>query len=457
MRTMKLVRDLAQIVRLAAPLAIGSFAQAVNELVDRAFLGNFSESALAAVVPGAMMSAMFCLFLSGTIGYSGSIIAQKTGAGDRTGAAAALSQGLWLTLFSLPVVLLAWPLGEFLLTLSGHAPDLLRLESTYFRYALAAGTVTVLTTVLSGHFAAQKRTGIICVALSAGNALNILLDWCLIPVLGISGAGLGLLLAAGLSCLLLSARILRDPALRTMERACWKPDRALLSDIVSHGLPFGSSAIVGAGTFTLYSLCLGHFGAGLLAAANAVFAIHGIPYFIVCAIESAVLVLVGRAYGSADADGMRRHLRAGMLLAILCVVVFYLLLIPFSDHILAHFAPADSADFRRFAGIFLLSMAIRDVFEALQRVTTGALRAVGRTSAILLAHVIYSLGVWLPLFAMTTRLDWPLATWQTMSLACAIHAALLLRAWRTATRSLLRVLSLPPTSCGQIRIRPMEQ
>lgn len=430
---MKCVRSILQVARLAAPLALGTATQAVNELVDRAFLGSFSESALAAVVPGGMMSAIFCMFLSGTIGYSGAVVARRLGADDRPGAVKALAQGVWLTALALPLVLLAEPIGQGLLALAGHEPDLLRLESSYYRYALAAGAVNVLTIVLSGYLQAQKRMTIVCAALSVGSGVNILLDWLLVPTLGITGAGFGLLAAGVLSCLILLARVLRDGDVRAAGRSAWKWNAPLAGSIVRQGLPFGASAIVGAGTFAFYTLCLGKFGVGLLAAANAVFAIHGLLYFIVCAIESAVLVLVGRACGGADADAMRRHFLAGTLLAILCVVAFYLLLIPFSDRILALFAPADSADFRCFAGIFLLSMAIRDVFEALQRVTTGALRAIGRTSSILIAHVIYSLGAWLPLFALTTHLKWPLATWQTMTLACAIHAALLLWAWHRHT------------------------
>ena len=433
MQVVTLLRNILQVGRLAIPLALGSLAQSVNELADRAFLGNFSEASLAAVVPGSMMSAIFCMFLSGTIGYSGAVIARRLGAEDRFGAVKALAQGVWLTAFALPLVLLAEPIGQGLLALAGHEPGLLRLESSYYRYALAAGAVNVLTIVLSGYLQAQKRMTIVCTALSIGSGVNILLDWLLIPMLGISGAGFGLLSAGALSCLILLARVLFDGDVRAAGRAARQWDASLAGSIVRQGLPFGASAIVGAGTFTLYTLCLGKFGAGLLAAANAVFAIHGLLYFIVCAIESAVLVLVGHACGGADADAMRRHFRAGTFLVLLCVTAFYLLLIPFSDRILALFAPADSADFRRFAGIFLLSMAIRDVFEALQRVTTGALRAIGRTNSILIAHVIYSLGVWLPLFALTTHLKWPLATWQTMTLACAIHAALLLWAWHRHT------------------------
>ena len=433
MGRVKCVSNILQVARLAAPLALGTATQAVNELVDRAFLGSFSESSLAAVVPGGMLALVFCDFLAGTIGHSGAVIARRLGAGGRSDAVSALAQGVWLTAFALPLVLLAAPLGERLLALADHGPDLLRLESSYYRYALAAGAVNVLTIVLSGYLQAQKRMTIVCAALSVGSGVNILLDWLLVPTLGISGAGFGLLAAGVLSCLILLARVLRDEDVRAAGRSTWEWNASLAGIIVRQGLPFGASAIVGAGTFAFYTLCLGKFSAGLLAAANAVFAIHGLLYFVVCAIESAVLVLVGRACGGADADAMRRHFRAGTLLVILCVVAFYLLLIPFSDRILALFAPADSADFRRFAGIFLLSMAARDVFEALQRVTTGALRAIGRTNSILIAHVIYSLVVWLPLFALTTHLKWPLATWQTMTLACAIHATLLLWAWHRRT------------------------
>jgi len=428
----KSVRDILQVGQLAAPLALGSIAQAVNELVDRIFLGSFSQDALAAVVPSGMISATFCVFLSNTIGYSGAVMARRLGANDRIGAETALFQGVWLTILALPLVLLAWPAGRELLTAAGHAEEVFALEKSYFDYALLAGTVGILTTVLSGYLSARKRMSLVCMALTAGSAANILLDWLLIPSIGIDGAGIGLVAASVASCSLLAFAAHFDPERTRTEINCRRFNRKLAIDIVRQGLPFGISAVVGAGTFALFTLCLGRFSAGLLAAANAVFATHGILYFVVCAIESAVLVLVGRACGKRNADEMRNHARAGAVLAFLCVIAFYASLAPFSDIVLGWFAPAESHDFRHFAGIFLMSMVIRDLFEALQRVYTGALRAIGRTSDILIAHTIYSFAVWAPLFLLTTHLKWPLVTWQTMTVACAVHALILYRIWHAA-------------------------
>jgi len=80
---------------------------------------------------------------------------------------------------------------------------------------------------------------------------------------------------------------------------------------------------------------------------------------------------------------------AGALLSVLVVLVFYIPLIPFTGSVIGRMAPASSERFSSFATAFFLTIGIRDTFEALQRVFTGALRAVGRTGAILIAHVVY--------------------------------------------------------------------
>lgn len=438
------LHDLMRTLRLAAPLALGSTAFAVYELADRIFLGRFSPSALAAVLPGGMLACILTAVLCATFGYSGTFVARFFGAGDRPRTLAALAQGLWLTLAALPLFLLAAPGGLLLLSVTGHAPDVLAAERTYFLLSLVSGAITVLTTVLGGYFAGLGRTRIVGLATLAGCLANILLDPLLIfaAKLGIAGAGLASVAAAGVNAAILVCALRAERP----SRRDFRFNRALACGILRQGLPFGLSAVVGAGSFTLFTLALGCVDATALAVGNACFALHGILYQVTGALENAVHIEVGQTVGASDTPLVRRATHAGVLLALGATAAFYLALLPFAETILGLFAtgPADDG-FLRLGKTFLLILAVRDVFEGLQRVYTGTLRGTGDTGFILLAHVIGSVVVWMPLVLAAAAGGSATLVWVSSPLALGFHALLLRRRLVRAPTGRTRPASRPST------------
>ena len=437
----------------ALPLTLGTAANAVNHMIDCAFLGRFSETALAASLPGNMLGMFFTGFLICTIGYTSTLVAQSHGAKRHDLAWAAFVQGLYLTLYAAPLFLLVIPAGNLIVSLAGHSSALAAQELIAFRYAVAAGFATVVTTVLSCYFTGRGKTRIVGFAITGGCLLNIALDPLFIFKLnmGISGAGLASLLSSSAVGLVIALALLRDPDVRLhLRKGTLDFNSRLAARIVRFGSPFGFSAIVGSGAFVIFVMALGHLSSSALAVGNACFAINNIFYAILCTIESAVSILVGQAFGKGDIPALRRIVIAGHLLALLLLLAFYtpILFAPsFAFSLFSGHNASIDTTFRSYQTGFLTILLAREIFEALQHVVTGALHGIGETRTIFKLHLIASLLVQLPLVALVIFLvPEPLVLWATMPLAFAIHAFLLLRNWKVINLQPRNTTRLYPSS-----------
>ena len=71
------------ILKLGWPRALGMINNAVMQFVDRAYLEQYSMTALEAVLPAGTLAWIFMSFFQSVVGYSGVFVAQYHGAGDR--------------------------------------------------------------------------------------------------------------------------------------------------------------------------------------------------------------------------------------------------------------------------------------------------------------------------------------------------------------------------------------
>ena len=430
-------QTLKKLVLTALPLMLGMAANAINHLVDSMFLGHYSETALAACLPGNMLGTFFTGFLICTVGYTSTFVAQFHGAKKYTAAWSAFLQGIYISLLSIPIFLLMIPLGDFFTGLTGHECVLQDQERIAFHYAVLVGIVTLLTTVLSGFFTGQGKTRLVGLGTVAGCVVNILLDPLLIFGLnrGIAGAGLSSVIGSIISCLIITFALVRDRFFNEQIRSDNRAFRPVLARrIFRFGAPFGLSALIGSGSFTVFVMALGHLSTSALALGNACFAINNVFYTLLCAIESALVILVGRTFGKKDILATRRFVTAGLILVFFTLLACYVPILLTPGPVLRLFSgTVNAADdtIATFGFVFLAILLIREAFEGIQHLLTGALRGVGDTHTIFRAHFVASALIQLPLVVLATSiLRSPIVLWATMPLTFAIHALLLFIRWR---------------------------
>ncbi|MBM4153285.1 MAG: MATE family efflux transporter, partial [Kiritimatiellaceae bacterium] len=194
-----------ELLRIAIPLIITSAFFTVQNFCDRMFLSWYSPATLQAAVPaGILFFTLVCGFMA-MAAFSNSLVAQYYGSGDLKSCSRSVAQAVFLALSSFPLILLLIPVGRWILTLSGHAPDVLVAEKTYLTILLAGGLFLPLSSAVSSFFSGRGMTGIIMRCALLGTVVNIVLNGVLIfglgpfPEMGMAGAAIASVIAGFVS------------------------------------------------------------------------------------------------------------------------------------------------------------------------------------------------------------------------------------------------------------------
>ncbi len=426
-------------VRIAWPLVLAMTGSALMMFVDRLFLSRYSAVSIQAAMPAGLVSFMVTALLQNVVAYSGTFVAQYAGAGARAACARATSQGLWLSWLCVPLLLLSWPLGNWLFDVVGHAPEVVAQEKAYYLTLVFGGLALPFAAAFSGFFAGQGRTRLVMAANLCGNVANIVLDpiliwgWGPVPEWGIVGAGVATAIGQFLILAILGAAAFLQPHFATGRRRrvvlAWK--RPLACRIVRFGLPNGGHVLLDVGTFTVFVFVTGWMGTLDFAASNIAFAINQLVFAPLMGFGMAASIAVGRRMGERDTDGAVRAGWACVLLGWGYILLCVLIIGGFNAAILDLFYPAD-ADFtleafeplgRRLIAIFLAW----SFFDVLNIVLGGALKGAGDTRFVVLWVGGSAILFWMPLLFGAYALGASIETlWLTMLVYVIVAAAGLL-------------------------------
>lgn len=428
---------LRETVRIVWPLAVAMMAEAANHVCDRLFLSHCDDAALEAVLPAQMLAVLLSGFLSATIGYSATFVAQLHGGGKRHAACRAFAQGLWLTLLSLPVFLLFIPFGRFIISSFGANEAIRAAEQSYFAICAPAGVFSVLNCVLGGILTGQARTRYVGLCAVIGSLANLALDPLLIFTcgLGIAGAALATAVAQALVTVLLLVAVLRDPLVREGFRAGdfrFGGGRCLA--ILRFGLPLGFSALIGGISFTAFNFLVARCAPHELAASNTVFAVNNVFFLATCAAAQGITILSGRYHGARRDDVVATVFRSGLVIVGLALAVCFSVAIPCAGFIMDLFRSADStfdpAAFRLCGFYLFVIMFFREIAEGALLVAGGALRGIGDTEYVMLTQCAVEAFLRLPLiFAVAALSNSVYLLWLTMPLDLGLTAYLFIRRW----------------------------
>ena len=423
--------SLAPVVRTSLPLIFAQLAFAVNTFVTQFFLARHSTIALHASLPGSMLAVTLSAFFINTLGYAGTMIAQRHGSGDEAAADAIFSGAVLLTFISIPLFALTAPLGLALLGIFDTNPAVFAAEAAYFKVLLVNGYFTAFAAVLGGYFTGRARTKLVGATTVFGFLLNMALapifinGLCHIPTEGVIGAGWSATIAHIVPCLILAGFILREKPLTAFRRL----DQRGILELLRLGLPNGLRTVLEIGGFFCFTAFIAECAPAAVAASTAVFAVNNIPYCIIQGLSSAIEVLVGRACGQRNNAEVRNISRAATYLTATVAVLYVLILWFGQNAILDHFLkdPNVSLDaFYQTARLLIYIVAAKALFEMMPLVLQSVLRGLGETAAVCRVQAIASFLVWIPAYGLVRLLHPTVpAYWLTMILSSLASCALL--------------------------------
>lgn len=443
-----LLRELGALSRLAGPAILTQLGLMLMGVVDTLMLSRLGVTELAASAIGNAWQWTFMSFGLGLVIGIDPLISQAHGRGDGPGTALALQRGVVLALaISLPIGVCLWHSREGL-ALLGQDPAVAELAARYNRFKLPTVSGFLVYTALRQYLQGRELMAPATWAIWGANVVHVPLNWALIfgragmPALGVEGAAI----ASSLSTWLMVASLALGTQLFRLHDGAWRPwgrasfDARGLLHVLRLGLPVGLQLGLETCAFACATLMAGWLGRTSLAAHQIVLNLASLSFMVPLGLSQAAATRVGNLVGAADRGGMRRAVRAALILgvSVMSVSAISFLLFRFQ---LPRLYSADVEVVAAAAQILPLAAAFQ-LSDGLQVVAGGVLRGMGRPDAAALANLLGYYVFALPLayllaFVYARGLA---GIWVALSIGLAAIALALL-AWvtRTARRPLAPV------------------
>jgi MATE family multidrug resistance protein len=316
-----LAQEMARVWRLSLPAVLSQLGAMSMGVVDTLMLSRLGVTALAA---SAIANAWQWTFQSVGIGLVMGIdplISQAHGRGDGPSAALAFQRGVVISLVaSLPIgiALLSTHAG---LSLLGQDPDVAVLAARYSLFKLPTVPCLLIYSALRQYLQGRTLMAPPMWAIWLANLIHVPLNWALIfghlgvPALGVAGAGLASSLStfAALGGLALAVGVFRlhAGAWRSWDRHCMEL-RGLLH-VLRLGLPIGLQLGFETCAFACATMMAGWIGSSALASHQIVLNLASVSFMVPLGVSQGAATRVGNLLGAGDRVGMRRAVRAALL------------------------------------------------------------------------------------------------------------------------------------------------
>ena len=433
-------RELRPTVSLAAPVVIAEVGWVAMQIVDIAMVGRLGPEAIGAVGVGSALFLAFSVFGMGLLLGLDTLVSQAFGARDRAQCDRWLRHGVVLALvLTVPLGLLARTAGSRL-DLWGFDPDVLLLVRPYFAIVTWSLPLLLLYAAFRRYLQAVAVVRPVMIALVTANVVNAAANWILIfgnlgaPALGVDGAGWATCISRAYMVVVLVIAVARQGVRPWTLTAGVQV--AGFGRILRLGWPAATQAALEYGAFAAVTMLAGRLEPSTLAAHQIVINLAGLTYMVPLGIASAGAVRVGHAVGRRDASGASAAGWTAIALGTGFMASAAALFLAFPGPILGIFT-TDRGVVEVGLALILL-VALFQVFDGLQGVTTGALRGLGDTRTPMLLNLAGHWMIGLPVgYLLCFAFGWGVVgLWIGISTGLILVGSLVTAIWWVRARTL---------------------
>ena len=450
-----------EVLLVTLPLILGTAAHTIMMFTDRIFLAQYSNEAFQAVMPAGVLSyVLICTFHQVT-SYASTFVAQYNGAKSPQGCLHATAQGLWLSLFSIPFILLLTPLGLLIIAHSKFPEAVIPEARIYFLILMLGGLLLPLTGAISAYFTGKQLLKLHVLANIIGALLNIPLDYLLIfgnetlgvPAMGIRGAAYATVISGCVPFVMQFWWYLRSHDLRVYGwRPAFRLDFPLMWRIIHFGLPSAFQVLVDVGSFALFTFIIGRLGAYELTAGSMCFSVNHLAFAPLMAIGFATSIVAARYQGARESRLALRTGWSGLKVGWFYMFPVALLFIALPEFFIQMFNPKASEftvpHLLEIIRPMMIMMAVWGIADTVNIVIMSALRGVGDTRFVMLCMFIGGWAVWMPAEYLALRLGYGLlAMWGVMTVYILLLGLVFAWRWHRAKWMSIQVIepNLIPT------------
>ena len=446
---------MVELLRLALPMVVSQGAFAVMIFTDRYFMSQIDPAHMAAALGGGVASFFSFCFFTGLFSYANALAAQYLGAGESEKCAKVVTQGMIMTVMSLPFLTLITFLVSGIFAGMGHEPAQVDLERTYYLILMSGVLVTLAKVCISSYFAGIGRTHVVMICDVFGLVINIPLCYVMVfgklgfPELGIAGAGISTVVATIFSFVLFVAFYFRkEHRDKFAVLRSFSLDVKILRRYWRLGFPSGLELFLNVAAFNVFLLMFQSYGVTEGAAAAIVFNWDILSFIPLIGLSIGVISMIGRFVGAGDMARVNEVITAAFVAALAYGGVLAIVYSTFRFPLVEVFAPP-SGDFtaiRELSAFMMIGLSSYVLADAVILVSGGILRGAGDTRWLMVASVSLHWAMLvaqffiIQVFELSPRVSW--LAFVAMIFAIAVVYALRLKSgrWRDP-EALARVMA----------------
>src|SRR5687767_14386548 len=207
------------IVSLAIPMVLEMFMESLFAIVNIFFVSRLGSAAAAAIgLTESLLAIIYTVAMGLSIGVM-AVVARRMGEGDPEGASDAAFQGIALAVLIAAVLgIIGGIFAHDLLRMMGADDEIIRVGGGFARIMLAGNGVIMLLFMMNAAFRGSADAAIAMRVLWIANAINLVLDPCLIfglgpfPELGVTGTAIATTIGRGVAVIIQLAVLFRGHA-----------------------------------------------------------------------------------------------------------------------------------------------------------------------------------------------------------------------------------------------------
>ncbi len=387
---------LFELVKIAVPMVVSQGAFAVMIFTDRYFMSQIDPVHMAAALGGGVATFFSFCFFSGLFSYTNAMAAQYLGAREEAKCSKVVTQGMIMTLMSIPLLIIITFSVAGIFEGMGHDPIQVELERSYYMILMLGTPVFLAKICIASYFAGIGRTYIVMICDVCGLVLNVPLCYAMVfgkfglPEMGIVGAGFSTIIAEIFSfSLFIIFYLQKEHREKFKILQSFHLDMGILRRFLRLGFPSGLELFLNVAAFNLFLLMFQAYGVVEGASAAIVFNWDILSFVPMIGLNIGVISLIGRFVGAQDMERANEVIAAGFLMGIAYSAVLAILYITFRFQLVEVFAPPDGdfSEIRSLAAFMMVGLSSYAMADAICLVSGGVLRGAGDTRWLMIVSV----------------------------------------------------------------------
>ncbi len=391
---------LKAILKLALPIMGGMLSQSLINLVDSAMVGALGSTSLAATGIGAYAAFVITALILGLSSGVQATTAFHYGADCKKSQIDTLNSGLILAfLLCLPIIALAYPATEFMLSMLNDNGAVIELATPYLEWRILALLGVGINLAFRGYWNGVYHSGIYLKIILLIHLSNIAISYCLIygvsgiPAMGVEGAGLGTCISIFLgSFVWLVYSLIKIRQQGFLSRL---PNINISKQLLTLSLPNSlQQTLFAMGYLTLFWI-IGQIGPLSLAIGHVLVNLSLLMILPAVGLGMAATSMVGKALGESSEREAQRWGLDVVKVAMMLLSLIAIPLLVFPKEILSLFIIENSGI--EYGASLLRLTAIMVIIDASAIVLTQALLGAGASRLVMTVSVTLQWGFFLPL------------------------------------------------------------